>query len=393
MRILDRERFWAFAKAYCICFVALVGLYVVIDAFTNVDEFAEVSESTVELFKNMGWYYLIKMSMFYDRLCGVITMMAAIFTVTWMQKNNELLAMLAAGVSTMRVIRPVLISSVLVSGLAVVNQEWIMPRIAEDLQKSPDDDGVRAVMVTTRRDTKDVTLSGGGMADRSYKTVINFSATIPVSVAEELLEVQANQARYIPPTANTPLKGGWLMHGARLVTQPTSGEYKRVLTKLDSLKGFQLPMVINEAKQVIDAAGPLPGDIYFLKTDLTFDAVTRSRQWYQFANSRDLVVALREPYNKPEWTDIEVFLHTRMIRPLASLALLGLSLPLVLGGQGRNMFINLGFSLATSGLFYAVSFMSQYFGTSGAISPELAAWIPLIGCGTIAVARWDTIRS
>ena len=89
MRILDRERFWAFAKAYCICFVALVGLYVVIDAFTNVDEFAEVSETTVELFKNMGWYYLIKMSMYYDRLCGVIAMMAAIFTVTWMQKNTD----------------------------------------------------------------------------------------------------------------------------------------------------------------------------------------------------------------------------------------------------------------------------------------------------------------
>jgi lipopolysaccharide export system permease protein len=393
MRILDRERFWAFTKAYCICFIALVGLYVVIDAFTNIDEFSEVSESTVELFRNMGWYYLIKMSMFYDRLCGVITMMAAIFTVTWMQKNNELLAMLAAGISTRRVIRPVLVSAVIVSSFAVVNQELIMPRIAEDLQKSPDDDGVRKVMVTTRRDTRDITLSGGGMADRAFKTVINFSATIPVSVAEELLEVQADQARYIPKDANTPLKGGWLMHGARLVTPPSSEEYKKTLVRLDNLNGFPKPMTVNAAKQSVEATGPLPGEIYFLNTDLTFEAVTRNRQWYQFANTYDLILALREPYNKPEWTDIEVFLHTRMIRPLASLALLALSLPLVLGGQGRNMFVNLGMSLATSGVFYAVSFMSQYFGTSSAISPELAAWIPLIGFGTLAVARWDTIRT
>ena len=34
MRILDRERYWSFLKAYFICFVALVGLYVVIDAFS-----------------------------------------------------------------------------------------------------------------------------------------------------------------------------------------------------------------------------------------------------------------------------------------------------------------------------------------------------------------------
>ncbi len=101
MRILDRERYWAFIKAYIICFVALVGLYVVIDAFSNLDEFGKRADGPVQLFQVMGWYYLIHMSQFYDRLCGVIGMMAAIFTVTWMQKNNELLAMLAAGVSTL----------------------------------------------------------------------------------------------------------------------------------------------------------------------------------------------------------------------------------------------------------------------------------------------------
>ena len=44
-------------------------------------------------------------------------MMAAIFTVTWMQRNNEQLAMLAAGISTHRAIVPVLVSSVIVSSL------------------------------------------------------------------------------------------------------------------------------------------------------------------------------------------------------------------------------------------------------------------------------------
>lgn len=384
MRILDRQRFWAFLKAYVICFVALVGLYVVIDAFTNVDEFSEVSESTGQLFRNMGWYYLIKMSLFYDRLCGVITMMAAIFTVTWMQKNNELLAILSAGVSTRRVIRPVLVSAVLVSGLAVVNQEWIMPRIADELQKPPDDDGVRRVLVTSRDDSNDILISGSGMADRQFKTVHLFNATIPVSVAEELLEVQAKQARYIPSNARTPLSGGWLLHGARLTTTPATEAWTSVLVELPTLDGFPPPMYRDR---------PLPGKIYFLKSDLTFEAVTRTRQWYQYAGTADLIRSLREPYNKPEWSDIEVFLHSRLIRPLASLALLGLSLPLVLGGQGRNMFINLGLSLATSGLFYAVAFMSQYFGSIGAIGPELSAWAPLIGFGTLAVARWDTIRT
>ena len=70
-----------------------------------------------------------------------------------------------------------------------------------------------------------------------------------------------------------------------------------------------------------------------------------------------------------------------------------LVLPLVLGGYGRNMFINLGFSLGTSAAFYVVGFMTQYLGSNGDISPEFSAWAPLFLFGTIAVARWDTIRT
>ena len=81
-------------------------------------------------------------------------MMAAIFTVTWMQRNNEQLAMLAAGISTHRAIRPVLISSVLVRGITVANQELIMPRFAEELAKTHDDDGQRTVHVTGRYDSE-----------------------------------------------------------------------------------------------------------------------------------------------------------------------------------------------------------------------------------------------
>ncbi len=97
--------------------------------------------------------------------------------------------------------------------------------------------------------------------------------------------------------------------------------------------------------------------------------------------------------NEPEKQEIAVFLHGRILRPLVSLNLLLLSLPLVLGGYGRNMFVNLGLSLGTSAIFYGVNFMCQYLGNNGHIPPELAAWAPLIGFGAIAVGRWGRIRT
>jgi lipopolysaccharide export system permease protein len=387
MRILDRERYKAYFKAYAVCFTALVGLYVVIDAFSNFDEFSKRAQGVVETFTVMGRFYLIHMTQFYDRLCGVIGMMAAIFTVTWMQKNNELLAMLAAGISTHRIIRPVWISALLVSGLAVVNQEFIMPPLGEELQKSHDDDGLRKVIVASRYDAQGI-LIHGREADRNARTILTFNATLPVSIFGAIREIEARQAAYIPEEAvRCPLRGGWLLRGATL-NPPVDDELLKpgasVLTRLESGKGFPPP---------VGDRPDLGGETYFLASDLKFDAVTRTRQWYSFAPTWELLRGIYDPINAQEKDAIAVALHVRILRPLMNLNLLLLSLPLVLSGYGRNMFINLGLSLGTSALFYGINFMCQYLGNNGHISPELSAWAPLIGFGSLAAARWGRIRT
>jgi lipopolysaccharide export system permease protein len=389
MRILDHERYWAFFKAYLICFVALVGLYVVIDAFTNLDEFTEVREGTIPILRYMGWYYSIRMFMFYDQLCGVITMMAAIFTVTWMQRNNELLAMLAAGISTQRVIRPVLVAAVLVSILAVLNQELVMPIFGEELLKSPDDDGLRRVQVAGRFDLNQVFIHAKD-GDRLTQTLSRMNVSIPASPSlyGVSAEISAVEACYISPDDNSaPMRGGWLLRGARLTPTDLPLDSKiGLLWRLDAkdLTYFPKPQV---------PAASLTGDALFLQTNLSFTDLTRNRHWFQFANSHEVIQGLSNPANDPEELEIRVFLHWRMLRPLLGLALLFLSLPLVLGGESRNMFINLGLSLGTSAVFYTVLFITQYLANNAVIPAPLAAWGPLMAFGTVAAARWDSIRT
>ena len=244
MRILDSQRYWSFFKAYVICYVSLVGLFIVIDAFSNLDEFAKRADGIVEISQIMGRYYLIHQSLFFDYLCGVIGMMAAIFTVTFMQRNNEQLAILAAGVSTHRAIRPVLISSVIVSTFAVGNQELVMPRYAEELAKSHDDDGQRTVHVTSRYDPRSIMFDAVD-ADRATKTLFPFYATLPPSILGEIEEVKGQQATYIPPDHPTaPFKGGWLIRQAT-INPPLEGDALAashdLLTPVDDLSGFPAP--------------------------------------------------------------------------------------------------------------------------------------------------------
>ena len=159
MWILDRQRYLNFFKAYVVCFITLIGLYIVIDVFANIDEFAKRAKGLAML-RLMGRFYLVHSTLIYDRLFGVITMMAAIFTVTWMQRSNELIAMLAAGIGTRRVIRPVLVSAILVNGLAIANQEWLMPQFGEELLKEANEDETKSLPVSSRYDTRDILIHG-----------------------------------------------------------------------------------------------------------------------------------------------------------------------------------------------------------------------------------------
>ena len=56
-------------------------------------------------------YYGFRVPQVFDLLAEPITLMAATFTVAWMQRNNELLPQLSAGIPTRRVIRPVLLGA------------------------------------------------------------------------------------------------------------------------------------------------------------------------------------------------------------------------------------------------------------------------------------------
>src|SRR5262245_10711981 len=163
------------------------------------------------MFRIMSRYYLIHQAQFFDQLCGVIGMMAAIFTVTWMQRNNEQLAMLAAGMSTHRAIRPVLVSSVLVSLVAVANQEWVIPHFGEELARRHDDDGEQKVSVSSRYDSRGIMIQGR-QADRIHRTIFPFHATIGVRNLGSIREIRGEQATYIPPDdPSARLTGGWLV--------------------------------------------------------------------------------------------------------------------------------------------------------------------------------------
>src|SRR5207248_11719978 len=123
--------------------VSMMSLFIVVDLFTNLDNFTEGKDNFSHVMNDILKYYGVNTVQIFDRLCEAIVLLAAMFTVALLQRNNELLPLLSAGISTLRVVRPVLIPAFLMLGLSILNQEVVLPRIDSYMAESRDFDGTK----------------------------------------------------------------------------------------------------------------------------------------------------------------------------------------------------------------------------------------------------------
>ena len=123
MTIFDRYLLRMFVKVLVVSFLSLTGLYVIIDLFGNLEEFISYAEREGSLLGVLGDYYGARVLSFFDRISGLLALIAAIFTITWLQRTNELMAVTAAGIPKVRIVRPLIIATAFVAMLAAASRE------------------------------------------------------------------------------------------------------------------------------------------------------------------------------------------------------------------------------------------------------------------------------
>jgi lipopolysaccharide export system permease protein len=370
MRVLDRLMVFSYVKSYVICLISLLGLYIIVDLFMNVSDFAHANDGLGEFLLHIGKYYAARSTTIFDRLSEMIVLLAAMFTIAWVQRNNELLPQLSAGVSTQRVVLPVLFAACAMITLATLNQELVIPQLGSLLTMQREDPkGEREVAVHSFYDHE--ICIWGTVATRQNRTVQDFHCNIKPPIAEgNIINVNAKEARYIPPTPDhKPRTGGWLLVGAK--AKPDLENWKRT----DVLEQ------INDAK-------------FFLYTqEATFEAVTRDqRKWFYLASTYRIFQELGKA-DTERLPQMAVLFHMRLTRPILGMILVFLGLAVILRDQNRNVFISAGQCLVLSAGFFAACFACQQLGDKEFISPTLAAWLPVMIFGPTAFVMLDAIHT
>ncbi|MBM3994483.1 MAG: LptF/LptG family permease [Planctomycetes bacterium] len=375
--IHDRQMIIGYVKAYLFCLVALMGLFVVVDLFMNLEDFTSNRRDFTAVLQYVGVYYGFKSFQIFDRLCEAVVLLAGMFTVAWMQRNNELLPLLSAGVSTRRAVAPVLCCAFAMMTLAAVNQELAMPNIdAFMLENRQNPDGAKDTDIKGGVYDRNNILVSGKAAIKKELLVKDFVAVIPTSIGRNSITfLQAEEARYVPEQAGDKRTGGWLLKNAKPAELPNWPQDKEDILK------------------------PLGDGAYFLKTpDVDLDTVMRVKNWYMYRPTVQLLTELDKPYHsQAQQATLAVVFHMRLTRPIVGVILVLLGLSVILRDQNRNIFISAGLCLMLCVVFFASILACQYLGTNletrAYVSPAMAAWLPVIIFGPISLVMFDAVHT
>jgi lipopolysaccharide export system permease protein len=294
MTLFDRYLLRTFVKVLAVSFLSLTGLFIIIDLFGNLEEFISYAEREGSLLRVLFGYYGARVLSFFDRISGLLALIAAIFTITWFRRTNELTAVMAAGIPKARIVRPLVAATVIVALLAAANREVGLPQVRDKLSRNAQDWlGESAKRLTPRRDNQTQILITGKATVAAHRQINQPSFRLPNSFVEFGRQLVARQATYQPATDQHA--GGYLLEG---VTQPAN------LAEIPSARQDGKPVILSPK----DNPWLKPGEC-FVASEITFEHLAADVAWCQFhprpSSSRCYVtpVSITEPTRGSRSTD------------------------------------------------------------------------------------------
>lgn len=364
MTLFDRHLLKRFWHVFAIGFVATYGLYVVFDAFSNADEFQSGAsdESTVHVLAKMAAHYFFQAFPFFDMVGPILTVLAVVGVFALLQRSREIYPILSAGTPSWRLAVPIVIGALTIELGLAVNQELIIPGIAERLQANRGDAGSATHDVQPARDyVTNIEISGDRLRIAERKVFnARFLLPVPLQVVEPTT-LKAEEAIQIPANSRRP--AGWLLRNP----EPRFEE---------------LTLTAEGQRRIMKA--PTSDDL-FVVTDVTIDQLHNRTRSFKFLSTSQLIHRIRNPaYGMVTIRSQSVHLHERLARPFLILISVLIAIPLTLRRESHSLLLNIAVCTLTLGVLFVLTQLSIHLGRLNVVDIELAAWIPIVVCGTCA---------
>lgn len=362
MTIIDVYVVRLYFKWLAISFVSLTGLFIIVDAFNNLEEFIGYSKKLGGPFQMLFSYYGARTLWFFDRLAGIMGMIAAMLVVTFLQRNNEMTALMAAGISKARVIRPLLFAALGVSLLGVLNREFGLPQVRDKLTRNAQDWlGETQKECHPQYDPQTDILLTGKHVFAVDKRIAQPQFRLPQEMFAWGKFISADDAFFERGSGERPT-------GYRFVNVKQPDDF----AALPSLKIGERRVLLSPA----DTPWLKPNEV-FVASETEFDQLYVGNGWRSFLSTGELIYGLRNRTIE-NGADIQTALHSRFVQPFLDFTVLFLGLPLVALRENRNVIWTAGQCMGLTAAFLIVCIACHSLGSNYLLNPVTAVWMPML---------------
>jgi lipopolysaccharide export system permease protein len=308
-------------------------------------------------------FYGYRITVFFQRVNGIMLLLAGAFTLGLLERRNELMPILSSGVSIRRLLVPLGVVASFFLTLQLLDTELIIPHCADNLLRQAEDPlGKRPLLVPGTFDDKHVHIEA--RVAYPLRQMIQYArVTLPPDFSGNTLHIQSMEMFYHPGTGTHD--HGWIMNGCKP---------ERLSIKHPSIRQLQ------------------PGQ-FFLHTELSYSRITRRPNWYLYQSTTDLLDAIENEHGLSQRSAIIGQIHQRMLAPFYDLLLILLGLPIIAGRSEWNIFIRVGWCLLIFALLQGLGMGTTMMAKSDAIDPALAAWLPLLLLGPLVPSMLSSMRT
>jgi LPS export ABC transporter permease LptG/LPS export ABC transporter permease LptF len=121
--ILDRYLIRKYLSIFCLVFMALLSISVIVTFFEGIDNIFEHNKSLLLLVRYIGY----RIPEFVSYILPVAALTTTLLSLGLLTKSNEVTAMKACGISVYRMILPVILTGLITSFFSFYDQEWVLP--------------------------------------------------------------------------------------------------------------------------------------------------------------------------------------------------------------------------------------------------------------------------
>lgn len=367
----DRYLLTRFLYAVAALFVAAIGLFSVVDGFMNLDAFQHSAEDStaLSLLGAMAWHYLLQTSVMIDLLGPTATVLGVLTTMALVMRHGELHPLLAAGVPAYRMAVPFVVGVILVNVVMVVNQEMIMPRIADELQGGYGEGDDAEKDVDAQYDPQSWIFVAAESLRLRDRTLIKPEFLLPTpSIVDSVQQITGESSRFFPARGRRP--SGWLV--------------KNPQPPIERLR------LTEQGRRTIR---PQRSGSVFIVSNLTADQLYNRGGSYRYLSTPELLQRIQLPGSVTSTCACIMHLHSRLTRPIITLIGVFLVLPLIARREKMSLVQNVATCMATLGLVYGLSLGGSMLGQSALMKPEIAAWAPLVFGGGLCAWLTGCVRT